>query len=378
MAAPIYLDHHATTPCLPEVVERMIPYFSTIFGNPASIIHAHGREAATALEESRASVARFLGVAPAEVFFTGGATESNNTVIRGLALKGAHVVTTAVEHASVLEPLRRSERAGASITILQPDVEGRIDPASVSAALRPETGLVSVMAANGEIGTIQPISEIAILCRSRGVPFHTDATQAVGKIALDLSSVDFVSFSAHKFYGPKGIGVLVARGSAFLPPLLDGGGQERKLRSGTVNVPGAIGLSAALEIRKREMGEEGNRLTDLRNLLWDRLVEEIPSIFVHGPRGLRLPGNLNISFRGVEAEALILAMRRFSLSSGSACSSGSGEPSHVLKALGVSDDLSMASIRIGMGRSTSSEELELLAADLRETVGRLREMSVTR
>lgn len=374
---PIYLDHHATTPCDSRVVERMLPFLTETFGNPAAVSHAHGRKAATALEEARASVADFFGVRPTEVFFTSGATESNNTVIRGLLRPGSHAIATAIEHPSVLAPLRTLEREGRELTVVPVDREGFVDPAAVREALRPNTTLVSVMAANGEIGTIEPLQEVGAVCRERGVAFHSDATQAVGKVPLDLDAagVSLLSASAHKVYGPKGVGILIARRGTRPEPLLIGGGQEKGLRSGTVNVAGAVGMAAALELRRREMDSEARRLTDLRNRLWERTIGEIPGASVNGPRELRLPGNLNVSFRGVDAEALLFALRRFSLSSGSACSSADREPSAVLRAIGLDEEAALGSIRIGMGRSTTQEELDRLVDDLKGAVAKVRGIS---
>lgn len=376
---PIYLDHHATTPCHPRVVDKMLPFLTELFGNPASVTHVHGRLAATAVEEARAAIADFLRVRPNEIYFTAGATESNNLVVQGLGLSaGAHLITSAMEHKSVLTPIDKLRRNGVETTILQPDRDGFIRPDQLRDALRPNTRLVSINAANGEIGTLEPVSELASLCKERGVLFHTDATQAVGKIPLDLSTVrcDFLSLSGHKIYGPKGIGALFMRRGSRLEPLIVGGGQEKNVRSGTVNVPGAVGLGEAIQIRSGEMSEEAVRLVQLRNRLWDRLVAEIPGVIIHGPREQRLPGNLNVSFRGIEAESLMIAMRHFSLSSGSACSSGERDPSHVLKSIGVEDSMAMASIRIGLGRSNTDAHVELLVSELKSSVARLREISV--
>ncbi len=374
MADPIYLDHHATTPCDPRVVEQMLPFFTDIFGNPASLIHQHGRRAANALEDARISIARFFKAEPNEIYFTSGATESNNTALN-VVQPGQHLITGATEHKSILAPAERLQKRGAELTILPPDREGLISQDVVREALRPNTRLVSLEAANGEIGTIQPIREIAALCRERGVLFHTDITQAAGKIPLDLSNVDLASFSGHKLYGPKGIGGLLVRRGLRLEPLLVGGGQERGMRSGTVNVAGVVGLSTALLIRAEEMHREGERLTALRNDLWDRLLAEMEGVSVNGPRALRLPGNLNVSFERVEADSLIVAMRRFSLSSGSACSSGERGPSRVLLAIGVSEPLAMGSIRIGLGKSNTEEHTSMLVEDLKRVVARLREIS---
>ncbi|HUF17232.1 MAG TPA: cysteine desulfurase family protein [Thermoanaerobaculia bacterium] len=378
---PIYLDHHSTTPCDPRVVERMLPYFTETFGNPAAITHEYGRRAATALEEARTAAADFLRARPNEIFFTAGATESNNLAIFGIMREaGDHMITSEIEHKSILAPAARLEAAGFEVTRLRPDAEGFISPAELAAAIRENTRLVSIMAANGEIGTLQPLSELAAVCREANVPFHTDATQAVGKVPVDVSEIecDLLSLSAHKLYGPKGIGALfVRRGVRFDSPMR-GGGQEKNVRPGTVNVPGAVGLAAALEFRAREMATEAIHLTELRNRLWEHIVSSIPQTSVYGPRGLRLPGNLNVSFDRVEAEPLMHSMRRFSLSSGSACSSGDREPSHVLRAIGVSDTRAMESVRIGLGASTTQEDVDLLADDLELSVGSLRQIAGVR
>jgi len=348
----------------------MLPYFTEHFGNPASITHAHGRKASMAVHDARAAVARFLGVPPPEVYFTAGATESNNIALN-FVQPGQHLIVGATEHKSILQPAKRHD-----VTVLQPDREGFITPAALEAALRPNTALVSIESANGEIGTIQPIVELAALCRDRGIVFHTDATQALGKIPLDLTNVDLASFSAHKLYGPKGIGALYVRRGVRVPPLVVGGGQERGLRAGTANVPAIIGFAAALDLRRMEMPEEAVRLAQLRDTLRDEVVSAIEGVSVNGPRELRLPGNLNLSFDRIEAESLILNMRRFSLSSGSACSSGDKGPSTVLKAIGVSDAAAMGSIRFGLGKSNTAEQIAILIDDLKRAVARLREISV--
>lgn len=366
----IYLDHHATTPCDPRVVEKMLPFFTEHFGNAASITHSHGRKAAMALQDARITIARFLGVKPPEIYFTAGATESNNIALN-FVQPGEHVIVGATEHKSILVPAKRHD-----VTFLQPDREGFIRPAALEAALRPKTALVSIESANGEIGTIQPIAELAAICGERGIPFHTDATQALGKIPLDLKNVDFASFSAHKLYGPKGIGALFVRRGMRVPPLIVGGGQERGLRAGTVNVPAVVGFAAALELRATEMSDEAVRLAQLRDMLRDGVLSAIEGVSVNGPRELRLPGNLNLSFDRIEAESLILNMRRFSLSSGSACSSGDKGPSTVLKAIGVGDAEAMGSIRFGLGKSNTAEHIEMLIDDLKRAVRRLREISV--
>ena len=373
----IYLDHHATTPCDPRVVEAMLPYFSEHFGNPASLTHAHGRKASLAVEDARASVARFLGVLPPEIYFTAGATESNNIALH-LVQGQDHCISSPMEHKSIVAPLAKK-----NVTWLEPDREGFIHPDALRAALRPDTRLVSIEAANGEIGTIQPIAELSAICRERGVLFHTDATQAAGKIPLDLTGVDLASFSAHKLYGPKGVGALFVRRGIRIHPVITGGGQERGVRSGTVNVPGVIGFAAALRLRAEEMAEEAVRLTGLRDALHDGLLERIPGVSVNGPlrlrsgqaRELRLPGNLNVSFDRIEADSLILAMKRVSLSSGSACSSGEKGPSRVLMAIGCSESAAVGSIRFGLGKSNGAEHVTTVIDDLQRAVARLREIT---
>lgn len=369
MHAPVYLDHHATTPCDPRVVEQMLPYFTEHFGNAASITHAHGRKASLALEDARIAIARFLGVLPPEIYFTAGATESNNIALN-FVQPGEHLVIGATEHKSVLVPAQKHD-----LTIVQPDREGIIQPGAVAAALRPNTSLVSIESANGEIGTIQPMQELALLCGDRGIRLHTDATQALGKIPLDLRHVDLASFSAHKLYGPKGIGALFVRRGVRIPPVIAGGGQERGLRAGTVNVPGAVGFATAVQLRKTEMADEAVRLAQLRDALREGILESIEDVSVNGPRELRLPGNLNVSFHRIEADSLILSMKRFSLSSGSACSSGDRGPSTVLRAIGVSDDAALGSIRFGLGKSNTDDHIDMLIDDLKRAVRRLREIA---
>ncbi len=374
MNLPIYLDHHATTPTDPRVVEKMLPYFTEHFGNPASITHGHGRKASMAMEDARIAIARFLRVLPPEVYFTAGATESNNIALN-LVQPGEHLITSATEHKSILAPAERLAKRGVDVTFLAPDREGFIHPGALRDALRPATRLVSIEAANGEIGTIQPLAEFSAICRERRVLFHTDMTQAAGKIAVDLANTDLASLSAHKIYGPKGIGALFVRRGVRVEPVVIGGGQERGARAGTINVPGVIGLSAAIALRAAEMDEEAPRLAALRDSLREAIVEEIPNVSVNGPRELRLPGNLNVSFDRIEAESLILAMKRFSLSSGSACSSGDRGPSRVLKAIGASDEAAFGSIRFGLGKSNTAEHIEMLVDDLKRVVRKLREIS---
>jgi cysteine desulfurase len=370
---PVYFDHHATTPCDPRVVEAMLPFFSGDYGNPSSLTHHYGRRAANAVEDARIAIARFLGVQANEIVFTAGATEANNMAL-GLIQPGQHAITSAIEHPSVLRPLERARAGGAEVTVLRPDGEGVITPDAVAAALQPNTRLVSIEAANGEIGTLQPVAAIAAVCRERGVLVHSDVTQAAGKVPLDLSLLDLASFSAHKLYGPKGTGGLFVRRGVRVPPLLVGGGQEKGLRSGTLNVPAIVGMAAAFRLRAEEMDDEGVRLTALRNRLWDRILADVDGSFANGPRGLRLPGNLHVSFERVEAESLIMSLRRFALSAGSACSSGERGPSRILGAIG-SPHAEVGGIRVGLGKSNTDEQVSLFADDLKRAVGRLREIS---
>jgi cysteine desulfurase len=373
MDAPIYLDHHATTPVDRRVVEAMLPYFSSDFGNPASLSHYYGRRASNAIEDARVTVARFLGISPAEVVFTAGATESNNTAL-GLVRPGQHVITSAIEHNSVIRPLERARDAGVDLTILTPDREGHITVDDVAGAIRPNTRLVSIEAANSEIGVLHPIDAIGALCRERGILFHSDITQAAGKVPVHLSNVDLASWSAHKLYGPKGIGGLFIRRGVVVPPLLLGGGHEGGRRSGTINVPAVVGMGAAFLLRAGEMGEEGVRLAELRDELCERAVAEIAGTSVNGPRGLRLPGNLNLSFDRVEADSLIVALRRFAVSAGSACSSRERGPSRILNAIGA-PHAELGAIRIGFGTSNTADHVTMLVDDLKHSITRLREIS---
>jgi len=333
------------------------------------LTHEYGRRAANAVEDARISIARFFDIQPNEIYFTSGATESNNTVLNMLQ-PGDHLIVSAIEHKSVLAPAKRHD-----VTILEPDREGFIDPHALREAIRPNTRLVSIEAANGEIGTIQRISDFAAICRERGVLYHTDITQAAGKIDVKLADADLASFSAHKLYGPKGIGGLYIRRGVRVGPLIAGGGQEKNLRSGTVNVPGVVGMAAAFRLRKEEMSGEATRLTALRNELWDRVTSTIAGTSVNGPRELRLPGNLNVSFDRIDADSLIVAMRRFALSSGSACSSGERGPSPVLTAIGVNEAAALSSIRIGLGKSNTAGHIAMLVDDLKRIVAKLREIS---
>jgi cysteine desulfurase len=380
--APVFLDHHTTTPVDPRVVEAMLPFFGEHFGNPASQTHAFGWRAEAALEEARESLARSLGASSAaEIVFTSGATESNNLALLGLArslrAKGDHLISVCTEHPSVVEPCRALAEQGFELTLLPVDSEGLVDLDDLRAAVRPDTLLVSVMAANSEIGVLQPIEEIGRICREREVFFHSDATQAVGKIpfAVGSASIDLLSLSAHKLYGPKGIGALYVRSGrprVRLEPLVYGGGQERGLRSGTPAVPLAVGFARALEIARGGCEAEGRRLTALRERLLARLRAKLDGVHLNGHPSRRLPGNLNVSFEGVDGDALLAGLQEIAVSSGSACTSAKPEPSHVLKALGLPDDLVRASLRFGLGRSNTPEQIDWAAERVIEEVRALR------
>lgn len=387
MTRSVYLDNHATTPMDPRVVQAMLPCFTDNFGNPGSIGHEFGERARLAVQEARASIATSLNVGPNEVVFTSGATESNNLAIRGLAdrhrdTKG-HFVSVTTEHKAVLDPLKRLGHQGFEITLLDPvqvpeTNAGWIDPQKVAQSLKTDTRLVSVMLANNEIGIIQPLQEISRICRDRGVLLHCDATQAIGKIAVDVDElgVDLLSFSGHKVYGPRGVGALVVRRRRpriRLSPLFDGGGQEEGRRSGTLNVPGIVGLAEAMRIGDAELEQEQPRIRELRDNLYRRIVESLDDVQLNGPEfSLRLAGNLNLHFGGVDGEALMMNMARVAVSSGSACTSANPEPSHVLRAIGLSEDATRSSLRFGIGRFNTSEDMDIAVTTLCEAVERLR------
>ena len=377
---PIYLDNQATTPTDPRVVAAMLPFFNERFGNPHSTAHAFGRDAEAAVEAAREQIAALIGAEAREIVFTSGATESNNLAIKGAARFHAgrkdHLITPVTEHKCVLESVRRLEREGFRVTWLPVGGDGLLDPDDVRKALTDKTVLVSVMAANNEIGVLQPIAEIAALCRAAGAYFHTDAAQAYGKIPLDVTTlgVDLMSVSGHKVYGPKGIGVLYVRRRPRVRLLaeMDGGGQERGLRSGTLPAPLCVGLGEAARIAAAEMTAEARRLAGLRDRLLARLRERVPGLTVNGDMGRRLPGNLNVSFPGAPSLALINAVPDVAISTGSACTSASVEPSYVLRALGVGDARAGSSLRIGLGRFTTEAEVDRAADRLAEAATRLR------
>ncbi|MCC6128651.1 MAG: cysteine desulfurase [Acidobacteria bacterium] len=379
---PIYLDYNATTPVDPRVLEVMIPAFSRDFGNAASRSHRYGWKAEAIVKDAREALAEALGARPEEILFTSGATESNNLALLGVARanrsRGAHIVTSATEHRSVLDPCRQLSSEGFQVTVLPPDGFGITSASAVAAAITPETILVSVMAANNETGTLNPVREIAELCRERGVLFHTDAVQALGKVPVrvDEMPADLVSLSAHKLYGPKGIGALYLRTKSprlKIEPLLLGGGHERGIRSGTLNVPAIAGFGSATRIAHRQMEGEAARTRDLRDLLHRRISEGLSGVRLNGHRERRLPGTLNLTFDGVDGETLLMDLRDLAVSSGSACSSAASEPSHVLRAMGLSASEAKASIRFSVGRFTTRAEIEFASSQVVRTVAELRE-----
>lgn len=380
MTRGVYLDHNASTPVDPRALESMMAFLTTEFGNPSSTTHGWGRRARQAVEEARASLALLLGSRPEEICFTSGATESNNLAIKGCARRrardgaGSHLVTTAIEHPSVLETVRDLEREGFRNTVLQPDSEGRISPEAVEAAIGPGTILVSVLSASGEIGTVQPVEPIGHLCRERGVVFHTDGTQAVGKLPVDVgrSAVDLLALSAHKFYGPKGVGALFVRSGVDLDPLLSGGGQERGLRSGTLNVPGIVGLGTMAAIVSREMETESPRLRALSEMLWNGIRERVPDARRNGHPTERLPGTMNVAFPRVPSERLMTLLEDFGVSASPACHSGKGEASPVLTAIGLDPALASCSVRFGLGHATTEDDVRKLLEDIGRAVHRIR------
>ncbi len=384
----VYLDHAATTPVRPEALEAMLPYFSERYGNPSSIYRL-AQDARKGVDGARASVARILGCRPAEVIFTSGGSESNNTAIKGVAFAsrqwGNHIVTSAVEHHAVLHTCQFLEKFGFDVTYLPVDAQGLVSPADLEAALTDRTVLVSIMYANNEIGTVQPVAELASVVRQRGkalgrgIAFHTDAVQAPGSLDLDVDrlGVDLLSLSAHKFYGPKGCGVLYIRRGTPLLPQQQGGSQERYRRAGTENTPGIVGTARALELAVEEQAAESRRLTNLRDRLLSGLMERVPRARLNGHPELRLPNNVNVSFESVEGEAVLLGLDFAGVcaSSGSACTSASLEPSHVLSALGLPADIAHASLRLTLGRENTEEDVDYVLATLPDIVARLRALS---
>jgi len=380
---PIYLDNHATTPLDPRVVDEMLPYFKEKFGNAASRSHQFGWEAEAAVEKAREQVAKLIGAMAKEIVFTSGATESDNLAIKGVAEthrdKGDHIVTCATEHKAVLDSCKHLEKEGYRVTYLPVGKDGLIDLDDLKHALDKKTILVSIMFANNEIGVLQPIAEIGAICRERGILFHTDAVQAIGKVPVNVEqqNIDLASITAHKLHGPKGVGALYVRRKnprVELAPMIDGGGHERGMRSGTLNVPGIVGLGKACELCREVLAAEAARLKALRDRLKDKIFAGLDEVYVNGSMEQRLPGNLNLSFANVDAEPLLMGINDIAVSTGSACSSAAIEPSHVLKALGAGD-LTHGSIRFGIGRFNTQAEIDYVAARVVETVKRLRELS---
>ena len=384
MKLPIYMDYHATTPVDPRVLEAMLPYFTDVFGNAASRNHAFGWAAEDAVTTARKQVADLTGASAKEIIFTSGATESNNLAIKGAAEmyreKGNHVITCVIEHKAVIDACKRLEKQGARVTYLPVQKDGRVSLDELRAAITDKTILITIMAANNEIGVLQPIAEIGAIAKEHGIIFHTDGVQAAGKVPFDVNEakVDLVSLSAHKLYGPKGVGALYVRRRnprVLLAEQISGGGHERGMRSGTLNVPGIVGFGRAAELAKAEMATESERLRALRDRLNEKLHANLDEIYVNGSMEHRLPHSLNISFAYVEGESLLMGINGVAVSSGSACTSASLEPSYVLKALGAGDDLAHSSIRFGLGRWTTEEEVDYVVEKLTSVVQRLREMS---
>ena len=384
MKLPIYMDYHATTPMDPRVFEAMRPYFMELFGNAASRNHSFGWEAEAAVDKSRKQIADLIGATSKEIVFTSGATESNNLAIKGVAdmyaEKGNHIITAATEHKAVLDTCKHLEKNGVRVTYLPVQTNGLVDLQQLQDAITDKTVLISIMYANNEIGVLQPIAEIGKLAKSKGVLLHTDATQAVGKVPVNVikDNIDLMSLSAHKMYGPKGVGALYVRRKSprvQLTAQMDGGGHERGMRSGTLNVPGIVGLGEACALCHAEMPEESKRMAYLRDKLRAKLEAELDETYINGTMEHRLPNNLNISFAYVEGESLLMGINDVAVSSGSACTSATLEPSYVLKALGAGDDLAHSSIRFGLGRFNTEDEVDYVAAKVIDVVKKLRELS---
>jgi cysteine desulfurase len=383
-AMPIYMDNHATTPLDPRVLDAMMPYFKEQFGNSASRNHAFGWVAEEATETARKQIAALIGATAKEIIFTSGATESNNLALKGVAEmyaeRGNHIITAATEHKAILDTCKRLEKHGVRVTYLPLQANGLIDLDMLREAMTDKTILVSIMYANNEIGVIQPIREIGKMCKERNILFHTDGVQAVGKIPVNViaDNIDLLSLSGHKIYGPKGVGALYVRRKSprvQLTAQMDGGGHERGMRSGTLNVPGIVGLGKACEISRLEMAEESKRMAYLRDKLKDRLLAALDEVYINGTMEHRLPNNLNISFAYVEGESLLMGINDVAVSSGSACTSATLEPSYVLKALGAGDDIAHSSIRFGIGRFNTEAEVDYVAQKVISVVLKLRELS---
>ncbi len=384
MKQPIYLDYNATTPTDPRVVEAMLPFFTEIYGNAASRNHSFGWTAEEGVSKARNIIGEAIGATGKEIVFTSGATESDNMAVLGVAEffheKGKHIITSPIEHKAVVDPCQALEQKGYEITFLDVDEHGRIDLKQLEASIREDTVLVSLMAGNNEIGTLNPLTEIGQMTRERGVLFHCDATQGVGKIPIDVEAmnIDLLSMTAHKIYGPKGIGALYVRRKkprVRITPIMFGGGHERGFRSGTLNVPGIVGFGKAIELAMEEISSEAERQIGLRQHLYKRLTDELDYVFLNGHPTERLPNNLNLSFGYVEGESLMMGISEIAVSSGSACTSASLEPSYVLRSMGVGDDLAHSSVRFGFGRYTTMEEVNYAADKVIGAVKRLREMS---
>ena len=375
MSRRVYLDHNASTPVHPEVLAEMLPFFSEQYGNPSSV-HGFGREARAGVDTARERVARFLGVAPEEVVFTSGGTESDNLGVKGLAwARGrGHLITTKIEHHAVLRACQWLEGQGFTVTYIGVDGCGMVDPDDVKRAIRPDTIGISIMHANSEVGTIQPIAAIGAIAHAAGVPFHVDAVQTFGKIDLDLAHVDLLSFSGHKIYGPKGIAGLWIRKGTKMVSVQHGGEHERRRRAGTENVPGIVGLGKAAEVRARDMHEERRRVTALRDRLWDGIRARVPDARLNGHPTERLPGTANISYRGVESESVVLGLdlKGIGVSAGSACTSGNVEPSYVLVAMGAPLEWAMGAVRHSLGRSTTAEDIDYVIESVEPIVRKLR------
>ncbi len=381
---PVYMDNNSTTRTDPRVLEAMMPYFTEKFGNSASRNHAYGWETEEGVDLAREQVASIINASSKEIIFTSGATESNNLAIKGVAAmykkKGNHIISAVTEHKAVIDTCMRLERDGCTVTFLPVDKYGIVSPQQVADAITDKTIIVSIMAANNEIGTVHPMKEIGAICKAKGVLFHTDATQAVGKIPMDVEEmgIDLLSMTAHKMYGPKGVGALYVRRKdprVRLDAMLDGGGHERGMRSGTLNVTGIVGMGMAAEICRKELHSESERLLKLRNRLHEGINSKLEDAYLNGHPIHRLPGNLNISFAFVEGEGLMMGIKDVAVSSGSACTSASLEPSYVLKALGLGDELAHSSIRFGLGRFNTEEEVDFVINDVVRAVNHLRDMS---
>jgi cysteine desulfurase len=384
IALPIYLDNHATTPVDPRVLEAMLPFFTHRFGNAASRNHSFGWAAEEAVENARAQVARLINASPKEIVFTSGATEANNLALKGAAEayrdKGNHIITQVTEHKAVLDTCKRLEKSGFEVTYLPVDRGGLINPSELRRAIRPKTILISIMYANNEIGVIQPVAEIGRIAKEKNILFHVDAVQAIGKVPVnvDAENIDLLAITAHKMYGPKGAGALYVRRRnprVQIAALLDGGGHERGMRSGTLNVPGIVGLGKACELCQAEMATESLRLQALRDRLKEGLEAKLDGVTVNGSTAHRLPHNLNMSFTHVDGESLMMGINDVAVSSGSACTSANLEPSYVLSALGVDDDLAHSTIRFGLGRFNTAEEVDYVIDRVAEVVTKLRELS---